>query len=87
MGFIDQIENWVEKRSNPERHHLEVANSTQTELIQAFGGDDRAGIWIDAYARRFRELMDEPELHLEDRLTNSETHAEALEELKKKLYH
>lgn len=87
MGFIDRVENWIEKRANPERHHLEVTNGAQTELIQAFGGDDRAGIWIDAYARRFRELMDDSELHLEDRLADSETHMEALEELKKKLYH
>lgn len=86
MGIIDSIENWVEKRADPEGHSLEITNKAQMELMREFG-EDRSGVWIDAYARRFRELVDEPESDLLERLADESTHADAVEEIKRKLYH
>lgn len=86
MGFLEKVEQWVEKKVNPAEHHLEVTNKSQMELMMAFG-EDRSGVWIDAYSRRFRELIDEPESNLFDRLADSETHNDAIEEIKRKLYH
>ena len=87
MGIIDRVENWVEKRINPEEHSVEVANIAQMEIIEAYGGDERAGTWIDAYAWRFRELMNDSSLNLVERLGDTGTHADAIEEIKQKLYH
>lgn len=86
MGIIDQIEQWVEKRSDPEEYRLQITNTAQMELMREYGAE-RSGVWIDAYARRFRELIEDSTLNLEERLANKETHAEAIEEIKKKLYH
>lgn len=86
MGFLNTAEQWIEKRADPEGFRLKVTNDAQMELIRAYG-EDRSGIWIDAYARRFRELIEDTELQLEKRLADKETHNEAIEEVKKKLYH
>lgn len=84
--MFEKIEAWVEKKVDPAEHHLEVTNKAQIELMMAFG-EDKSGVWIDAYSRRFRELIDEPGSDLFDRLADGETHADAIEEIKKKLYH
>ena len=84
--MFDKMEQWIEKKIDPAEHHLEITNKAQMELMTAFG-EDRSGVWIDAYARRFREIIDEPESDLFDRLAKSDTHSEAIEEIKRKLYH
>lgn len=86
MGFLNTAEQWIEKRADPDGFRLKVTNDAQMELIRAYG-EDRSGIWIDAYARRFRALIEDPALNLEERLADKKTHTEAIEEIKKKLYH
>lgn len=86
MGMFDKIEQWVEKKVDPDEYHLEVTNKAQMELMMAFG-EEKTGVWIDAYSRRFRELIDEQGSDLFDRLADEETHTEAVEEIKRKLYH
>ena len=86
MGFLDTAERWIEKRTDPEEFRLTITNNAQMELIRTYG-EDRSGIWIDAYARRFRELMNESESDLFNRLADEDTHGEAIEEIKRKLYH
>ena len=86
MGFLDKMEQWIEEKVDPAEYHLEVTNKTQMDLMNAFG-EEKSGVWIDAYARRFRELIDEPRSDLFDRLADSDTYSEALEEIKRRLYH
>ena len=85
--LISKVENWVNKKTNPEQYNFDAKQQAQIELIRAFGGDDMAGTWIDAYARRFDELMNDSTADLVNRLSKKETRAEALEEIKNKLYH
>ena len=84
--MFDKMEQWIEKKIDPAEHHLEITNKAQMELMTAFG-EERSGVWIDAYARSFRELIEEPESTLLNRLADNHTHTEALEEIKRKLYH
>lgn len=86
MGMLEKIEEWVERKVDPAEHRLEVTNKAQIELMMAFG-EEKTGVWIDAYARRFRELIDEEGSSLLDRLANSETHDDAIKEIKEMLYH
>lgn len=86
MRFLDTAEQWIEKRTDPEGFRLKITNDAQIELMRAYG-EDRSGTWIDAYARRFRELVEDPERNLIERLASTQTHNEALAEIKKKLYH
>jgi hypothetical protein len=84
--MFEKIEQFIGKKIDPAEYHLEVTNKAQIELMMAFG-EDKSGVWIDAYSRRFRELIDEQGSDLFDRLADSETHADAIEEVKRKLYH
>ncbi|KKT82233.1 MAG: hypothetical protein A2V96_01430 [Candidatus Yonathbacteria bacterium RBG_16_43_6] len=86
MGMLEKIGQWVEEKVDPAEHRLEVTNKAQIELMMAFG-EDKSGVWIDAYSRRFRELIDEEGSVLFNRLADSETHNDAIEEVKRKLYH
>ena len=79
MGMLEKIGQWVEEKVDPAEHRLEVTNKAQIELMMAFGED--------AYSRRFRELIDEEGSVLFNRLADSETHNDAIEEVKRKLYH
>ena len=56
MGMLEKIGQWVEEKVDPAEHRLEVTNKAQIELMMAFG-EDKSGVWIDAYSRRFRELI------------------------------
>ena len=85
--LIEKIENFITRRTNPEEFKMEVINGAQKELIEAYGGDDRAGVWIDAYAWRFREMIEDSTLDLVERLGNKNTHNDAIAEIKQKLYH
>lgn len=85
--LISKIEDFITPRGNSEQHKFAVKQQTQIELIDAFGGDDMAGTWIDAYSRQFEEMINNPGLDLIHRLEKKETHAETLEEIKSKLYH
>ncbi len=85
--LITNIEQGITKRLNPDQYKFEVKNLAQIEIIEAYGGDDRAGTWIDAYAPRFNELMNDAELGLLHRLGDKEAHDGAIEEIKQKLYH
>lgn len=86
MGMFEKFGQWIGEKVDPAEHHLEVTNKAQMELMMAFG-EEKTGVWIDAYSRRFRELIDEEGSDLFDRLADSETHNEAIEEIKRKLYH
>lgn len=85
--LIKKVETFVTRTTNPEQYSFKVRQDAQMELISAFGGDDRAGVWIDAYARRFDEIVSDPALNLIERLGDKEAHDAAMEELKAKLYH
>lgn len=87
MGFLEKIINKVESRVNPENHRFEIKQKAQMELIQMAGGDDFAGAWIDANAKRFDELMNDARFNFIERLANEDTHAEALKEIQSKFYH
>ncbi|MBI3634448.1 MAG: hypothetical protein HY228_02405 [Candidatus Yonathbacteria bacterium] len=87
MGFLEKVINRVEKRINPQQYFFEIKQKAQIELIQKAGGDDVAGVWIDANGRRFDELMNDPEYNFIERLVDEETHADALKEIDSKLYH
>lgn len=86
MGMLEKFGEWIEKNVDPAEHRLEVTNKAQIELMMAFG-KEKTGVWIDAYSRRFRELIDEQGSDLFDRLADSETHDDAIKEIKGKLYH
>ena len=89
-NFINKVENFITKKLSPgeyQAHRFDIKQAAQIELMQAFGGDDKAGTWIDAYSRQFEELLSNPELDLIARLDDEVTRTEALEEIKKKLYH
>lgn len=59
-------------------------NMAQIELAQESGKD--LITWIGEYANDFGELVAEKPALLE-RLAQDDTHAEALEEVKKEIYH
>lgn len=83
MGFIERVENFI----NPDERKFEVKQQAQMELIQMAGGDDIAGTWIDANAKRFNELINDPQYNFYKLLSDKETHDEALLKIKNKLYH
>lgn len=87
MGFLEKIIDKIERRASPAEYVFEVKQKAQMELIQMAGGDDFAGTWIDANAKRFDELMNDPEFDFINRLANEETHAETLKEIQSKFYH
>lgn len=87
MGSLEKLINKAEDFIDPEEHKFEVKQQAQMELIQTAGGEDFAGTWIDANARRFNELINDPQFNFIERLANEDTHNEALAEIQGKLYH
>lgn len=87
MRFLEKVINRAEKMINPQQYFFEIKQKTQIELIQKAGGDDVAGVWIDANGKRFDELMNDSEYNFIERLANEETHAETLKEIDSNLYH
>lgn len=87
MKFLENIINKADSLINPEQNSFEIIQSAQMELIQRAGGDDFAGTWIDANSARFREIIEDPQNNLIERLANVKTRDAALEEIQAKLYH
>ncbi len=75
------------QKSNTELDTFAVKQQAQIELMEAYGGDEMAGKWIDAYSARLNELINSTEFNFIERLANKDTHNEALLEIREKLYH
>jgi hypothetical protein len=89
MNFLNQIENLVTKRLSPQEyqeHRFNIKQDAQLELIIEFGGEEKAGTWIDAYSQQFEELLSRADLDLISRLDDKETRKDALELIRTKLY-
>lgn len=87
MNIFEKNIGKAEGLIDPEQNSFEIIQSAQMELIQRAGGDDFAGTWIDANSARFREIIEDPQNNLIERLANDKTRDEALEEIQAKLYH
>ncbi|MGB2580573.1 MAG: hypothetical protein WBC83_02665 [Minisyncoccia bacterium] len=86
-NFFEKMVTKAESLINPEQNKFEIIQGAQMELIERAGGEDFAGMWINANSARFRELMEDPQNNLIERLANDKTREEALEEIQGKLYH
>lgn len=87
MNIFEKNIGNAEGSIDPEQNSFEIIQSAQMKLIQRAGGDDFAGTWIDANSARFREIIEDPQNNLIERLANDKTRDEALEEIQAKLYH
>lgn len=87
MNILEKNISNTENLIDSEQNRFEIIQTAQMELIQRAGGDDFAGAWIAANSARFREIIDDPQNNLIERLVNDKTREEALEEIQEKLYH
>lgn len=85
--FINNVKGLVgQKFSSPEDRRFSIKQQAQLDLIEQYGGADKAGVWIDAYSRQFEELLNDTRYDLIDRLSDPETYPDALEDIKNILY-
>lgn len=84
MNFFEQVVENDGEFINSEQTAFEITQATQMQLMK--DADTDVGSWITANSERFRTLMQDPELNLVERLAKRETRAEAMEEIKSKLY-
>lgn len=87
MKNFESIEQPVNNFINPEGAKLDITNAAQMELMELMGSANDPVVWINANAARFRQLIDDPDRDLIERLANEHTHAEAITEIKNNLYH
>ena len=87
MNFFEKLLNKTESFISTDQNKFEIIQGAQMELIERAGGDDFAGTWIDANSARFREIMNDPQNNLIERLADQKTRREALDEIQGKLYH
>lgn len=84
MGFADRLENFIEKRFNPEKHKFAIKQKAQIKLMEKYG-TERAGTWLDAYENEFNLLIENQSPHLIKELETNEP--EALQKIESILYH
>lgn len=70
-----------------EQRKFEIKMQVQSDIIESAGGDEHGIDWAQANGKRFDELLNDPQYDFYNRFTDMEQYAEALEEIKKKLYH
>lgn len=85
MGIIDWLTNKIDKKVNSEKYNLGVAERARQEIMNAYGPDN-SGVWIDAYEWRFNALINDSQNNFLERLGDSKTHNDTIEEIKQKLY-
>lgn len=76
------------EKMNLGQSRIEVTNQAQIELIRMVGEDQITMLdWIATNSEKFNRLMNDPKFNFIERLADDMTHAEAIEEIKEKLYH
>jgi hypothetical protein len=71
----------------PDDVHFKTKQQVQIALMRMAGGTGNALDWIAANAERLKEILENPEGNFMARLESPATHDEALEEIKRRLYH
>lgn len=71
----------------PEEVEFAIKQLAQLELMKMAGGESNVADWIKANAQRFDEIFNNKKFNFGARLKDESTHAEALEEIKQKLYY
>lgn len=81
---MEQPDVFTEESTDPS---FSAKQKIQIELMRSAGGESDALSWIEANARRLQQILENKEDNFIERFNDPETHAEVIEQIKRKLYH